>query len=98
MNTLFFQYHVLKRFSLLRLTLLTMLSNIKWLKLSSHGETFDFITCSTGLVRATVLVRVYVAIIKHHDQKHVGEENIVISSSKEVMTGTETGQKPEDRT
>ena len=67
--------------------------------MSSHGRTFDFLTDSTGLLRATVLVRVYVAIIKHHDQKHVGEESIIISSStKKVMTGTQTGQEPEDRT
>lgn len=47
----------------------------------------------------TVLVGLYVAVMRHRDQKQVGEEKVFLayfmycsSSLKEVKTGIQTGQ------
>jgi len=58
----------------------------------------DFILNVYDLVRATT------AVMKHHDQKQFGKKGFLClilpyhcSSSKEVRTGTQTGQEPEGR-
>ena len=50
------------------------------------------------------LIRVTTAVMKHHDQKHLGEKfffSLILPfnslSSKVVRTGTQAGQEPGDR-
>ena len=52
----------------------------------------------------TVLVRVTIAVMKHHDQGNLGKKGFIqltlpyhCSSSKEVRTGTQTWQEPAGR-
>jgi hypothetical protein len=45
-------------------------------------------------------MNVSTTLMKHHDQKQIGEERVylaLISISKKVRTGTQTGQEPGGR-
>ena len=43
------------------------------------------------------LARITIVKVKHHDQKHAGEERGSSSSLKEARTGTQAGQEAEDK-
>jgi hypothetical protein len=65
---------------------------VRWHRLSHVSLTWD----TEG-----VLVRVTIAVMKHHDQKQLGEERVYMayqcSSLKEVRTGTQARQEPGGR-
>ena len=48
-------------------------------------------TQSSLLIFRYVLVRVSIAVVKHHDQTQLGEERVFSSSSREVRAGTQAG-------
>ena len=54
--------------------------------------------------KGAALVRITIAVMKHHNQRQLGEERVYLAYTsislfilKEVRTGTHTGQEPGDR-